>query len=391
MAEHFELGDARLLAMEGLRAFAVLLVFLQHYSVQLITYFTPSGFLRDAAVAIRSYGNVGVELFFVLSGYLIYGALIRRPSFVKFMRRRMQRIYPAYLVVLGCCVAVELLMGTGPIPHEAWPATAYLFANLLLLPGLFPIDPVFTVAWTLSYEMFFYFAVSALVVTAHLDRCSRTVRVGVILFLAMLLLTTAAAGVPYTPYRMLPFFAGMLLFEVGDLKTTQALTALGLLAPFTAFLAKPVLHLPVFDSYLAAELLYTTTFFLLCFACFRTGNMAYRLFSWAPLRWLGNISYSYYLTHGFAVTACMVLAAKFTSHLTMSFAVPVFAATLLPSTILYLWIEKPYSLDVKKRRSAVVIVPRRIEDEPHQAAADANGEDHTEDEEEPTSAAHGHA
>jgi peptidoglycan/LPS O-acetylase OafA/YrhL len=347
---HFELGDARMLAMEGLRALAVVLVFAHHFATQVLSLAAPAGLSLAAATAIRNYGNLGVELFFVLSGYLIYGALIRRPSFWKFMWRRVQRIHPAFLAVLLICVVGGLLTHSAKIPHDLGKAAVYLGANILLLPGLFPIKPVFTVAWTLSYEMFFYLSVSALVVTARLDRRSRDVRIATILGLAALLLTLVALHVPYVPVRMLPFFAGMLLFELDGLKTTPALAVAGLAAPLLAFLATAVLHLPLFRNVIAAELLHSAAFFALCFSCFRMGNVASAVFSLPPLRWLGNMSYSYYLTHGFIVAGVMQLLAKqLPAGAIWLTALPVFAGTLLLAAALYLAIEKPYSLDVKKR------------------------------------------
>jgi exopolysaccharide production protein ExoZ len=67
---HFELGgsDQRLLPMEGLRGFAVALVFIQHFTMQLQFLFAPVGISGAIAKALSSYGNQGVELFFVLSG-----------------------------------------------------------------------------------------------------------------------------------------------------------------------------------------------------------------------------------------------------------------------------------------------------------------------------------
>ena len=50
-----------------------------------------SGFTEQFARAFQDFGNYGVELFFVISGYLIYSILLRRcPSFIPFMTRRAQ-------------------------------------------------------------------------------------------------------------------------------------------------------------------------------------------------------------------------------------------------------------------------------------------------------------
>ncbi len=88
---------------------------------------------------------------------------------------------------------------------------------------------------------------------------------------------------------------------------------------------------------------------MLCFACFRVRNVAAQAFSWAPLRWLGNMSYSYYLLHGFVVKATMEALARLLGHnigtLVWFAAIPLFIITLVPSAILFIWIEKPYSLN----------------------------------------------
>lgn len=88
------MAHARLLSMEGLRGLAVLLVFLQHYAYQMQSLSHLDGISRVVIAALRSYGNLGVELFFVLSGYLIYGSrtgscgcCCRRPSWSVWWRR----------------------------------------------------------------------------------------------------------------------------------------------------------------------------------------------------------------------------------------------------------------------------------------------------------------
>ena len=61
--------------MEGLRGVAVFLV---HYSSSIEPYIIVSSFGEDVLHIIHRLGNVGVDLFFVLSGFLIYGTLIKK-------------------------------------------------------------------------------------------------------------------------------------------------------------------------------------------------------------------------------------------------------------------------------------------------------------------------
>jgi peptidoglycan/LPS O-acetylase OafA/YrhL len=106
VSTQFELsrrGDAQnVRSMEGLRGFAVLLVFLVHYVALISPWITKNSQLDRILVAIHTIGNAGVDLFFVLSGYLIYCSMMGRPQgAMRFLRRRVARIYPAFCVVFG--------------------------------------------------------------------------------------------------------------------------------------------------------------------------------------------------------------------------------------------------------------------------------------------------
>lgn len=85
-------------------------------------------------------------------------------------------------------------------------------------------------------------------------------------------------------------------------------------------------------------------------------------FSWTPLRWLGNISYSYYLLHGL-VLQCIwfalskIVPGQFQSSTMVVMLLPVsLVLTILSSAVLFLVIEKPCSLEAKKRMQHVVHV-----------------------------------
>ena len=71
--------------------------------------------------------------------------------------------------------------------------------------------------------------------------------------------------------------------------------------------------------------------------------------SWTPARWLGNMSYSYYLLHGMTVMAVSIVIAKFVGHALPSWVVwallpPTFLVSLVAPFVLYVLIERPISL-----------------------------------------------
>jgi exopolysaccharide production protein ExoZ len=356
---NFELGSGqnRLIPMEGLRGFAVSLVFLQHYTTQNLVLLHPTGGTQTLALAFKNYGNLGVELFFVLSGYLIYGALLRRPSFGRFMARRVRRIYPAFLVAFGIALALSLTTPAASKIPAGSDGALYIVENLMLLPGLFAIEPLMSVAWSLSYEMFFYLATAAVVVALALDRLGKSGRIALIFTLAAALTIADFMNPGSAPIRMAPFFAGMLLVELGEGFGVPGWLGLG--APIAAFLATIVFHVPLPAP--AAEWLHTIAFMLLCAACFRGGNSAAALFAWAPMRWLGNMSYSYYLIHGFVVKAAVEVVARVIGPVAPNgefwlLLLPVFAMSLFPAAALFIGIEKPFSLQPANSRDRVASV-----------------------------------
>jgi exopolysaccharide production protein ExoZ len=341
---------ARLLPMEGLRGLAVTLVFLQHYSYQALTNLTLDPITAAFATAMRHYGNFGVELFYILSGYLIYGSLVsKRPTFLHFMARRIERLYPTFLCAFSLAVVLHLSRHTGKIPADPVDAVLYILANLLYLPGIFAIRPITAVNWSLSYEMFFYLTVSLTVAALTLDRRSRAFRIGLILGCAILLslagLIYGISGYGGVPIRALPFFAGMLLFEAETAGWMAASGPVGLIAPVVSFLV--AIFVPM--SPVPNEWVHTIFLALLCSACFHGGNIAARAFTWTPLRWLGNMSYSYYLLHGFPILFLLehLYRLPIASMPTLMFwsMMPVlYAASIATSFVLFAVIERPISL-----------------------------------------------
>ncbi|USI72465.1 acyltransferase family protein [Sphingomonas morindae] len=100
--------------------------------------------------------NVGVDFFFVLSGFIITwvhrGDLGRPERLGNYARKRFLRIYPPYWGVTIPLILLYLAFPAGGDPTKHDPAN--ILRSLLLLPN--PVQPVLGVAWTLTYEIFFY-------------------------------------------------------------------------------------------------------------------------------------------------------------------------------------------------------------------------------------------
>jgi exopolysaccharide production protein ExoZ len=344
--------------MEGLRGFAVLLVFFVHYASLVEPWVAREEAMVRLVEALVLIGGSGVDLFFVLSGYLIYGSLLsREQAFLPFMARRIQRIYPVFTAVFVLYIGLSLLFPEqNKIPSPAGDGALYLLQNFLLLPGLLPIRPMITVAWSLSYEMFYYLAVPLVIAALKLRQRGSAWRVTLFLLVAAGFAVFSAFN--DGPVRLLMFISGILLYETLNhsqlrVSSTAGVVALlvglaGMLLPGTAPAGATLKVLVVFVA-----------FFLLCLACFRTPTAPLaQAFSWTPLRWLGNMSYSYYLVHGLALHGGFLVLSKVVppsgaeSALFWLLLPPMLALTLLASAPFFLWIERPFSLVPRRRRSA---------------------------------------
>ena len=218
LASIYELADVnnprRNLPMEGLRGLAVILVFFVHYHAIFKPWVQEGSFTFAFSKFLGTIGLTGVDLFFVLSGYLIYGMVFkRRSSYMKFIRRRIQRIYPTFLCVLAVYLLLSALVPSdNKIPADPFAATIFIAANILLLPGLFKIQPIITVAWSLSYEFFYYLFIPLVVVTLGLHRWPASLRVAFFLLLASVYAAYCFVAV-HSHVHLIMFISGILLFE----------------------------------------------------------------------------------------------------------------------------------------------------------------------------------
>jgi peptidoglycan/LPS O-acetylase OafA/YrhL len=149
----------RLDNLQALRGVACLLVVVYH-TAGIETFF---GLRFSPLHPAQWFGYAGVDLFFVLSGFIIastsradLGAAARLPRYVF---RRLWRIFPAYWAALVFAVAYYAWSNPRPVFGTGWPAEWLDTLLLLPQPGGCRFLPV---AWTLSYELMFYLAFAAL-------------------------------------------------------------------------------------------------------------------------------------------------------------------------------------------------------------------------------------
>jgi len=300
--------------IEGLRGIAVALVVLFH-----------AGLLSNSATQISG-GFIGVDLFFVVSGFLITGLLIRerertgRISMSRFYARRVRRILPAAMVVLLVTfVAANSLITLVERPSvmQDGASAALSIANIRFAMTTDYFHPVnyspFLHFWSLGVEEQFYLVWPALmaIVAWKAPRLGAAVALTIVVvasFIASLMITDSSTS---TAFYMLPTRAWQLgaggLVAVGagsmDRLPRAIRAAAGHLLAFTGWGALAALITAAFaiDSVttpypgMAAIVPTIAGVLLIVSGQERTGpGLLLRL---APVRFLGKISYSLYLWH----------------------------------------------------------------------------------------------
>lgn len=142
-------------SIQTLRALAAWLVVFHHY-MQIAHNFEQTD---EISVALFKYGAIGVDLFFVISGFVIYLSASGKDVTPKvFALHRIARIAPAYWL-FTLITAVLLIFAPGIVPLTLY-EPAFLIKSLFFIPAQNPagigIFPIITVGWTLNYEMAFY-------------------------------------------------------------------------------------------------------------------------------------------------------------------------------------------------------------------------------------------
>ncbi|AEV88470.1 O-acetyltransferase oatA [Actinoplanes sp. SE50] len=190
---------ARLATLDALRLIAALAVAAYHLTAswRVDGRHTPAYFLPHLA-HVTVYGFLGVELFFLISGFVI-GMSSWNRSLGDFFTSRVSRLYPAYWAgVLITTAVVTLAPINGGVPVSGTPDLRQVAANLTMLQEPLGVGSVDTVYWTLFVELRFYLLFAALVAVGLTYR-------RVVLFCAVWM-TVAALG-PMTGSRWVQVLA----------------------------------------------------------------------------------------------------------------------------------------------------------------------------------------
>jgi len=359
-------NNHRLYALQGLRAYAAAMVIFVHaistYDSKVDVISGPIGFDGLGAMGL---GEMGVKLFFCISGFIIFNAtkgLVPAPgSVTTFWRRRIIRVVPIYWLAT-LVYAVKLALQGAP------PTLATLGMSLFFVPFTNDIGlmrPVLGVGWSLNFEMFFYamFGIS-LLLTKQFRALS--------LFCALVLLVAFRMGGYLTQgngflldglyqlsdYYLFYFLAGLLIGvlreKLAESKTTVSLNFTCALLGCTGIL---VLYLGLHHMFVVPPFFREATQAGACVLCVAISVLEFKPVNHRSdglvkrsIGLAGDASYSTYLTHGFA----MGPIARVISYAGLDIGALFFSLLMIPvctcaGILVFRWVERPLMRNLNSR------------------------------------------
>ena len=306
-ARNITKSSARLPSLDGLRALSIGLVLFAHSH--------PTEELQKLAFYC---GNLGVRIFFVISGFIITWLLLQEEkssgavSLRNFYARRIARIFPAYYTYLA---AVLLLDRAGLIDGGR---TSQKLLNILFLANYGPCEGPTGVLWSLGVEEQFYLFWPGIFM---IFKFYREKRVALTILLGVILLSPALRGVntlfwknqeTYFWLNRFSFLFQMDIIAWGcagafvAFHWSQLVQYLAKHAVIVFFFAMFIIILPYtargYDGY-GIETVFGPTLeafgaaLIIVVGVAKSDLFIFRILNLKPVIWLGTLSYSLYLWH----------------------------------------------------------------------------------------------
>lgn len=339
-------------SLTGIRAVAAILVVLTHAA------YTTGRYTHGYAGLIYSRMEIGVPIFFVLSGFLLFSPWVRAaaegkdgPSVRRYAWHRVRRIMPAYVVTVLAAYLLYHFRTAGPNPGHTWLG---LFRNLTFTQ-IYTDDYLFsylhqglTQMWSLAVEVAFYVALPVLAWLLLVVLCRRRWRpvllmigLTVLVFItpAWLVLVHTTDWLPdgarlWLPTYLAWFVGGMMLAALREMGVrAYALVCVPLAIVCYLIASTPIAGAPTTSPSELREGLAKAAFYAviatLAVAPLALGNRGWyaRVMASRPMVFLGEISYEIFLIH--LVTMELVMVEILHFHIYTGSMLWLFVVTML--------------------------------------------------------------
>jgi exopolysaccharide production protein ExoZ len=327
-----EQARPQLISIQILRAVAVLMVFTFHI--------TDTPFVKDlSGASVFKMGLAGVDIFFVISGFVIYVST-RQTTItpVDFWRARFIRIAPLYYIYTLSFLA--LIFVAGRVPPDF--AVVEIVKSFLFVPFNNSLNgqpvPLLGVGWTLNYEAFFYlvFGLGLLISSRQMRFFFIAMVFGILITMRFVLDPSNDLIVRITSPLLLEFLAGVALAIYNTQHPNERpLSGVVLIIGSTIVLLLVSVIYPTAPRTIGFGI---PAVFLLQGFVFCEKWLHAPAF-WIP-RLLGDASYSIYLTHGIVIYAAALFLAPAIGPSLLA-AIALSAAALAAGVLSYQYVESP--------------------------------------------------
>ncbi len=347
--------------IDGIRFLAILLVVLFHingyFTAKSDLPFTEGRTTFNLFNTLLINGDRGVELFFVLSGFILclpfahhYINGGKKVELKKYYLRRVTRLEPPYFLAMTGILVLHIIMRTQPVsillPH--WLASLGYAHNLI-----YHQPPLLTVvAWSLEIEIQFYLVAPLLF---RLLSLSKPVRRTILIAISVILIRLQTN---YDPgfnciYGFAQYFLAGILLADFYVSNTAAGFFNGKWIWLPAFaLLIAIIYWPLKNPYLHPDTLFVYRLFFpfmigLLFYMIMKNDLMKNIFSYKFIPIIGGMCYSIYLLHYTAISVLgkVTLRLHLTSHYLPNLLLQIVLLALpilVISSIFYLYIERPF-------------------------------------------------
>lgn len=343
--------NGRIRELDALRGIAALAVVLFHFTIMLG---------RTQSELGLNIGCMGVDMFFIISGFVIFMTIQRVEDWQSFVRGRFNRLYPTYWACVTIVAILMLLKNQSiHVSKESYELTNNLIikylANMTMFQYFIKIGDLDGSYWTLAIELVFYISILVLIVTKTV-KYTESVGLSLLAFCFACSFTVVSDNylvhkiiVLYPLVKYFPlFYAGILLYKM---KTEgHQLKRMALFC--TTFIVQCTLFTKFYHNNQAITIAEYVPTLMVIYALFLLYLFDKLSFVINPVtQWLGKISYSLYAIHQYVGASIIIpLLMKFTGFPFWLAAISALALVLILASLINQFIEKPALNYLKKKQ-----------------------------------------
>jgi len=283
---------SRILELDALRGLAIIAVMLYHYTSRYVRLY---GFYNTPPFEFW-YGRLGVEFFFILSGFVIFMTLSKTKTGTDFIVSRLSRLYPVFW---ASALFTLLIVSIFSLPGREVNGLKAVLANLTMVPNLFGYPLIDGAYWFLERLLFFY----AIIYMLFILKLLKFIKIILLIWLATAIILPGIVTVcelhrispvlnlPYKIFAYVFNFKYIAFFSIGILfySKTQDMHF-----DYSDWLTLVLCIFCLKINYPFADFIIASVYILICYF-FVAGKL--KFLQIRPLVFMGTISYALFLVH----------------------------------------------------------------------------------------------